>query len=92
MSVGALDPYGIEMQQKHWLQLPCAEAQPCIFSTTTCSRKTADGIVTDCTTPSQKRADAFSLQFDGDADSAGRLLAAFRQAAETCRNPSSVTF
>jgi hypothetical protein len=92
LSLGALDPYGIEMQQKHWLQLPCAGGQTCIFSTTTCSRKSANGIVTDCTTASQKRVDAFSLQFDGDADSAQRLEAAFRQAVESCRQPSRVTF
>jgi hypothetical protein len=90
--LGALDPYGIEMQQKHWLQLPCAGGQQCVFSTTTCSRKDANGIVTDCTTASQKRVDAFALQFDGDADSAQRLETAFRQAVETCRQPSRVTF
>jgi len=90
-SLGALDPYGIEMQ-KHWLQLPCAESDPCIVSTVTCSQTSADGIVTDCTTASQKRIDAFSVQFDGDPASAQRLLLAFRRAAETCRQPSLVTF
>jgi len=91
-SLGALDPYGIEMQQKHWLQLPCAGRDQCIFSTSTCSQKLANGIVADCGTASQKRVDAFSLQFDGDADSAQRLEVAFRQAVESCRQPSRVTF
>lgn len=90
-SLGALEPYGIEMQ-KHYLQLPCAEQQKCIFSTSTCSRKTASGIVIDCTTPSQSRIHAFALQFDGDAGSAQRLQQAFRQAVESCRQPSLVTF
>jgi hypothetical protein len=90
-SLGALDPYGIQMQ-KHWLQLPCAEREQCIFSTSTCSRKSANGVETDCTTASQNRVDAFALQFDGDADSAQRLQMAFRQAAESCRQPNRVTF
>jgi hypothetical protein len=91
-SLGALDPDGIEMQQKHWLQLPCFDGQPCIFSTSTCKQKSANGIVTDCGTANQKRVDAFSLQFDGDANSAQRMQAAFREAVESCRQPSRVTF
>ena len=91
LSLGALNPYGIEFQ-KHWLQLPCAERENCVFSTTTCTQKSANGIVTDCTTPSQKQANAFALEFDGDAGSAQRLLQAFRQAALTCRQPARVTF
>ena len=90
-SLGALDPYGIGIQ-KHWLQLPCAEQGQCIFSTSTCRQTSADGIVTDCGTASQKRVDNFALQFDGDADSARRLEAAFRQAVESCRQPTLVTF
>jgi len=90
-SLGALDPYGIEMQ-KHWLQLPCADGSPCIFSTSTCSQKSADGVVTDCGTANQKRVDTFALQYDGDADSAQRLEAAFRQAIESRRQPDRVTF
>src|SRR6266480_4534020 len=37
-SLGALDPYGIEMQQKHWLQLPCMGGQSCVISTSTCTQ------------------------------------------------------
>jgi hypothetical protein len=90
-SLGALDPDGIGMQ-KHYLQLPCASGELCVFSTSTCSRRSPDGIIIDCTTASQKRVDAFALQFDGDADSAQRLQEAFRQAAAACRQPSRVTF
>jgi hypothetical protein len=90
-SLGALYPYGIEMQ-KHWLQLPCADRNQCIFSTSTCSQKSAAGIVTDCGTASQKRVDSFALQLDGDAASAQRLQAAFRAAVDSCRQPSRVTF
>ena len=80
------------MQQKHWLQLPCADGQSCVFSTSTCTRRSKDGIVIDCTTPSQKRVDAFSLQLDGDAESAQRLQQALREAVSACREPSRVTF
>jgi hypothetical protein len=90
-SLGALDPSGIELQ-KHWLQLPCSDRSQCIFSTTTCSQKSANGIVTDCGTASQKRVDSFALQFDGDAESAQRLQTALREAIESCRQPSRVTF
>lgn len=90
-SLGALEPYGIQMQ-KHWLQLPCADQNQCIFSTSTCSQKSASGIVTDCGTASQKRVDTFALQVDGDAESAQRLETAFRAAVDSCRQPSRVTF
>ena len=56
------------------------------------ARNRPDGVVTDCGTASQKRADSFALQFDGDAESAQRLEAAFREAVESCRQPSLVTF
>jgi hypothetical protein len=90
-SLGALDPYGIQIQE-HYLQLPCAAGEPCIFSTSTCSRKSPDGIVIDCTTANQKRVDVFAVQFDGDADSGQRLQLAFHQAAASCRQPTQVTF
>jgi hypothetical protein len=92
LSLGAIEPYGIEIQQKHWLQLPCLGGDDCIVTLATCKQTNADGIVTDCSTPSQKRMAAFSLQLDGDADSAQRLQAEFRQAALACSQPSSVTF
>ena len=91
-SLGVLDPYGIEMQQNHWLSLPCRGGQSCIFSTSTCTQKSKDGIVIDCTTSSEKRVDAFSLQLDGDADSAQRLQLALREAVSACRLPTRVTF
>jgi hypothetical protein len=89
LSLGALDPYGIKMQ-KHWLQLPCTDKEDCILSSF-CSQNSADGTVTDCTTRDRKRVSAFSMEFDGNADSAQRLEQAFRQAAFTCRHPASAT-
>lgn len=90
-SLGAVDPYAIELG-KNGLQLPCVDRNLCVFSTTTCSQKSANGIVTDCGTASQKRVDAFALQLDGDADSAQRLQVAFRQAIESCQEPNRVSF
>jgi hypothetical protein len=90
-SLGALDLYAMEMQ-KSLLHLPCVNREKCVFSTSTCSRKTKDGITIDCATASQSRVDTFALQFDGDADSAQRLQEAFRTAVNTCREPSRVTF
>jgi hypothetical protein len=91
-SLGALDQYGIEMQQNHWLQLPCVSGQSCVISTSTCTRKSKDGIVIDCSTPSQKQASSFSLQLDGNAESAERLQRVLRQAVDACRQPTRVTF
>jgi hypothetical protein len=90
-SLGALEPYSIGLQ-KNWLELPCAGGQKCIFSTTTCSRTTKDGMVIDCTTASQKKVDAFALQLDGDVAASSRLERAFRQAIDICRQPIPVTF
>lgn len=90
--LGALDPYGIELQQNHRLQLPCFDGRSCIFSTSTCTRKSKDGIVIDCSTPNQKRAEVFSVQLDGDSGAADRLQQALRRAIDACRQPSPVTF
>ncbi len=90
-SLAAIEPNGIELQ-KNWLALPCAGKEKCIFSTSTCSTKTKDGIVIDCATPSQKRVDALELEFDGDVAAASRLERAFRQAIDLCRTPKPVTF
>jgi hypothetical protein len=90
-SLGAIEPYSIEIQ-KNWLQLPCAASEKCILSTSTCTKKTKEGIVIDCTTSTQARTGAFSLQLDGDAPAAQRLERAFRQAVNLCRAPASVTF
>jgi len=91
-SLGALDAYGIEMQQNHWLQLRCLNGDKCVSSAATCSRKTKEGLVVDCTTASQKRADGFSLQFDGDSAAAQRMAQALRQAVDACREPVAVAF
>ena len=91
-SLGALNPYGIEWKQKHWLELPCNMGQTCIFSTSTCTRRSREGIMSDCTTPTQKRVGAFSLQLDGDTGSVQRLEHALREAVAACRQPSSVSF
>lgn len=90
-SLGAIEPYGIELK-KNWLDLPCAHNDKCIFSTTICSSKSADGIVVDCSTAGQKRVDSIDLEFDGDLAAAARLEQAFRQAVDLCRTPKPVTF
>jgi hypothetical protein len=90
-SLGAIEPYNIEMR-KNFLTLPCSGKEKCIFSTSTCSTKTKDGIVTDCATSSQKRVDSLILEFDGDAAAAVRLERAFRGAVDLCRTPKSVAF
>jgi len=91
-SLSALEPDAIEMEQNHWLKLPCQSRDKCILSTSTCTRTSKDGIVIDCTTPSQKRADYFPMQLDGDLQSAQRLQQALREAVIACRQPSRVTF
>jgi len=91
-SLGALNPYGIEIQQKHGLKVPCRGGESCVFSTSTCTRASKDGTVIDCTTPNQKRVDFFSIQLDSDEESAQRLQLALREAVSACRQPSSVTF
>ena len=90
-SMGALQPYGIDLK-KNRLELPCADGQKCITSTSTCSRKTKDGMVLDCTTANQKKVDSFTLELDGDAVAALRLERAFRRAVDACREPIPVTF
>lgn len=91
-SLGAVDEYSIEIKQNHWLQIPCAPGQNCIFSTSTCTRRSKDGIEIDCSTPSQKLADAFSLQMDGNPEAAERLQTFLRQAVDACTQPKRVTF
>jgi len=90
-SMGALEPYAMDLQ-KGWLELPCANKEKCIFSTSTCASKSKDGIVIDCGTASHKRVDSFRLEYDGDAASASRLQRAFRQAIDLCREPKAVIF
>ncbi len=90
-SLGALEPFSIELQ-KSWLQLPCAGREKCVFSTSTCSRKTKNGMITDCATASQKRVESFLLQLDGDPAAAARLERVFREAVNLCREPKTVTF
>jgi hypothetical protein len=90
-SLGAIDPYGIDLQ-KSYLVLPCTGQENCVHSTSTCSTKNKNGIVTDCTSASPKRLPSFPLEFDGDAASASRLEKAVRQAVEGCRVPKAVTF
>ncbi len=90
-SLGAIEPYGIALQ-KNQLALPCIGKSKCIFSTSTCSTKSKDGIVIDCATPSQKRVDSIALELDGDVAAAARLERAFHQAVDLCRTPKPVTF
>jgi hypothetical protein len=90
-SLGALEPYGIELK-KSWLVLPCAGKESCISSNSTCSTKTKEGIVSDCSTASQKRVETLDLQLDGDPAAAARLEQAFRDAVKLCRAPAPVAF
>jgi hypothetical protein len=90
-SFGAINPYGIVLD-KNRVELPCARKDNCILSLTTCTTKTKAGIVTDCSTASQKRVDSFTLELDGDVAAASRLEQAVRQAVELCHVPQPVTF
>ena len=90
-SLGALQTYGLELQ-KNWLVLPCAGHEKCISSISTCTKTTKGGIVVDCTTVSQKREESFSLQLDGDSAASSRLERAFRQAVNSCHEPTTVSF
>ena len=90
-SLGAIERYSIDLQ-KRWLELPCANHEKCIFSTSTCGKKTKDVIVMDCTTASQKQVDSFRLEYDGDAAAGRRLQKAFREAVEVCHEPKPVSF
>jgi hypothetical protein len=89
-SLGALDPYSISIQ-KHWLQLSCMN-QDCVYSTTKCTRRSADGIEIDCSTPDQKWANGFALEMDGNEASALRMQKAFYEAVTSCRRPAQVSF
>ena len=90
-SLGALDPYNVD-QKKSWLELPCNGVEKCVFSTSTCSRRSKEGITTDCATASQRRVGSFQLQLDGDAAATLRLQQAFRQAIKLCSEATTVTF
>jgi hypothetical protein len=79
--------------EKNWLELPCAGREECVFSSSsTCTKKTTEGVAIDCTTVSRKREDSFLLQHDGDAAASSRLERGFRQASELCHDPAAVTF
>ncbi len=91
LSLGAMEPYNIDLQ-KNWLVLSCVGREKCIFSTSTCSSKTKDGIVINCATPSQKRVESINLEFDGDLAAGSRLEKAFRRAIDFCRAPKPVSF
>lgn len=91
-SLGALDPKAVAMQN-HFLQLACDDDnQDCIFSTSTCTHTSAQGIVTDCSSPNQSYADGFALQVDGDEASSERLEQAFRKAVLACQQPTRVSY
>jgi hypothetical protein len=90
-SLGALDPYGIA-PKKNWLELPCEGVEKCVFSTSTCSRTTKEGITIDCATASQRRVGSFLLQLDGDAAATSRLEEVFREAISLCRERQVVAF
>jgi hypothetical protein len=90
-SLGALDPYDIDVR-KSWLELPCFNHEKCIFSVSTCSQMSKDGIVTDCASASPKQEASFALQLDGDPEAAARLGHALRDAIGLCRQPKAVVF
>jgi len=89
-SLGALEPY-VELQ-KSYLVFSCSRIEKCVSSTSRCSTKNKDGIVTDCTNASPKRLQSFRLEFDGDAASASRLKHAVREAVDDCLAPKAVIF
>jgi hypothetical protein len=89
-SLGAVDPYSIAFQ-KHWLQLSCMN-EDCIYSTTKCMRRSADGTTIDCSTPNQKWARGFALEMDGNEASALRMQKALYLAVQSCRRPTQVSF
>jgi hypothetical protein len=90
-SLGALDSRKLDVQ-KNWLVLPCAAREKCISTISSCTTTTKDGFVIDCTSMSQTRDDAYSLQLDGDAAASTRLKEAFHEAIDICRTPTGVTF
>jgi hypothetical protein len=90
-SLGALDRSKIAVQ-KSWLELHCAREEKCIFSTSTCSKTSKDGIAADCSSASQKQAESFAVELDGDAASALRLQKALREAIDLCHEGKPVTF
>lgn len=90
-SLVTIAPLGVGLQKK-WLQLSCAGKEKCIFSTTTCTKKTKEGIVVNCTTADQKSVDSFALQLDDDKKASLRLERTFRQAVELCHQPQPVDF
>jgi hypothetical protein len=91
-SLGALDPIATAIEQKHWVQLSCRNRESCVTSISVCSRRSKDGIIIDCTTPSEKRTNAFSLQLDSDAAAGERLKQDLLQAIDACSQPSRVSF
>ena len=90
-SLGALETYGIILQ-KNGLELPCAGREKCILSSSTCTTKSTDGVVSDCTTVNRKREDSFLLQLDGDAAASSRLERVIRHAIGLCHEPAAVRF
>ena len=90
-SLGALDRSKIAVQ-KSWLELHCAREEKCIFSTSTCSKTSKDGIAADCSSASQKQAESFAVELDGDAASALRLQRALHEAIDLCHEGKPVTF
>lgn len=90
-SLVTIAPYGVGLQKK-WLKLSCADKEKCIYSTTTCTKKTKEGIVVNCTTANQKNVDSFELQLDDNAKASLRLERTFRQAVDLCHQPLAVDF
>jgi hypothetical protein len=90
LSLGALDRIGVS-PQKSWLEIPCLNKANCIASSTACVQKSKDGIVTDCSTASQKRVDTFRLELDSEA-AISRMQKVFSSAIDICRAPAGVAF
>jgi hypothetical protein len=90
--LASVDDNGIEMQKDHWLQIPCRGPVECVFSSATCTSRSGNGVVMDCGSSSTRRLGYFSLQMDGDAESAQRMQQALRQAVQACRQTSQVSF
>lgn len=90
-SLASLPNFGVTLKSNS-LELNCQVGEKCFNSTTTCVQTSNDGIVTDCTSASQRRDTVLKLQFDGDPKTGKRLQNAFRQAIIYCQVPQQVTF
>jgi hypothetical protein len=78
--------------EKVRLVLSCSAHDPCVFTHSTCTKTTKQGITVDCSSPGEKRQEALRLQLDGSEAAALELERDFRRAVELCHAPLTTTF